>query len=501
MISDLTPASLSLNNANLARFHQTIRVPKYDRSILSPGLVHIGVGNFNRSHLALYLDDLLAAGDSSWSELGVGLLPSDRTTHFALAQQDFLYCLLERDSDHRTIRIVGSLIGHLYAPDSAELVLERLSSPQTRIVSMTVTEGGYFIDFSSKTFLDHHPEIQRDLKNPGAPGTWIGYLAESADRRRKAGHAPFTVLSCDNLAENGNAARYALSSFAGLRDSSLRRWIETNVAFPNSMVDRITPRATREDKARIATDYGIDDLCPVVAEPFRQWVLEDTFAAGRPAWERVGAQMTTDVRPYEKMKMRLLNGGHSAIGYPAALLGFTYVADATKDPSLNRLLTGYLREVRPLIPPLPGVDIDEYAATVIQRFANETIKDQISRICSSGVAKITSFILPSISSLLGQGKNIPVLSLVIASWLFYMRGTDERGRTMEIVDASWNLFQPFCADGARDARLAVSVQSVFGDIAHTRPGFVLSIQQCLSDLRTFGTREAVALALSRSKST
>lgn len=501
MTPDPAPAPVPLTATSLARLDRAVKVPLYDRSLLFPGLVHIGVGGFNRSHLAVYLDDLLQAGDAPrWGEFGVGLLPSDRNTHSALAHQDFLYSLLERDSDHQTLRVVGSLVGHLYAPDSPEAVLESLSSPQTRIVSMTVTEGGYFIDDSSKAFLDRHPDIQRDLKNPRAPGTWVGYLAEAADRRRKAGHAPFTVLSCDNLAGNGEAARYALSSFAALRDSALRRWIETNVAFPNSMVDRITPRTTPEDKALIAAQYGIDDLSPVVAEPFRQWVLEDTFAADRPSWEHAGAQMTADVRPYETMKMRLLNGGHSAIGYPAALLGFTYVADAANDPSLNRLLTAYLQEVRPLILPLPGVHIDDYAATVVRRFANETIKDQVSRICAGGVAKITGFILPSIFSLLAQRKNIPVLSFVIASWLHYMRGMDERGQTLEIVDASASVFQPFCVQGANDAQLALSVHSVFGDLAHAHPGFVHSVQQCLAELRTFGTREAIRRVLSRSNS-
>lgn len=489
-----------LRNQTLAQLPAAVARPLYDRSRTIPALVHIGVGGFNRSHLAVYLDDLLALGASKpWGEFGVGLLPADKRIHEALAEQDFLYGLLTVDSDQENYRVVGSLVGHLYAPESCEAVLHRLAAAECAIVSLTVTEGGYFIEDASGRFLDDHPDIRHDLDHPQQPGTWVGYVAEACERRRKQGRAPFTLLSCDNVQSNGAAARKALLAFADLRGGGLRAWIEANVTFPCSMVDRITPHTTEENRTAIAENFGVLDRSPVVSEPFRQWVLEDTFAAGRPEWERAGAQITGDVAPYEMTKMRLLNGGHSTIGYPAGLLGYSYMAEGACDALLRRLLTAFMAEVRPTLKTLPGIDLDEYTAMIVKRVSNSAIRDQVSRICSDCCAKVAKFLVPSLRDLLGAGTEPEVLPFVLASWLHYMRGSDENGRALVISDPLVDYLRPFLDAGGSNAGLALSVRPLFGELAVTYPRMANKVQGSLDLLRSQGVRAAVTQTLNRAE--
>lgn len=498
MPSDTDRGSLLLSESNLHRLAKSVLRPSYDRKRTVPALVHIGVGGFNRSHLAVYLDDLLELGESKrWGEFGVGLLPGDKAIHAALAAQDFLYGLLLMNNAGASYRVIGSLAGHLYAPESCEEVLERLAARETAIVSLTVTEGGYFIEDAAGRFDADRAEIVYDLEHPDRPATWVGYVAEATARRMNGSGSPFTVLSCDNLQANGEKARTALLSYAEIRSGALRSWIEKNVSFPNSMVDRITPRTTEEHRSRIEQTYGVRDLCPVVAEPFRQWVLEDAFVAGRPAWELAGAQIVADVAPYEKIKMRLLNGGHSAIGYLADLLGYSYIHEAAGDPLLGDLLVQFMDEVRPALPQLPGMDLVEYSAMIVRRFSNAAIGDQVARICSDGCAKIAKFIVPSILDLLQAGRSARVLELVIASWLHYLRGRDENGRAMTISDPMLDRLQPYLDNGGGDAFLALSTRSIFGELAFTFPQTVKSIQGALDELRNRGVRAAITRTLSK----
>lgn len=484
------PSVAPLRDSALAGLDARVAVPGYDRARTLGKVVHIGVGGFNRSHLAVYLDDLLGMdAGGRWGEFGIGLLAGDQPTHRALAAQDFLYGLLLKDAAGMSCRVIGSLVGHCLAQETPEAAIAAMSSQDCEIVSLTVTEGGYFLDDASGKFAEDHPEIRRDLERPAQPKTWPGYVAAAAERRMCRGGRPFTLMSCDNLQGNGHAARAALLAFAERKDAKLRRWIEANVSFPNSMVDRITPRATDADRERVAREFGVDDQALVVAEPFRQWVLEDSFAAGRPAWERAGAQMTADVAPYEAMKMRLLNGGHSSIGYCAALLGIGYVADAVADPLLRRLLLSFLAEAKPTVPPLPGIDLDDYAATVVERFANPQIRDQIPRICSNGAAKIAKFLLPTARNLLAAGARPRVIPLVIASWLRYLGGKDEHGAAMEIAEPDPHAARAFLAEDRAEAGAAL-----FGDLAAS-PAFVESVRSSLLDFRTLGARRAIQRAL------
>ncbi len=364
---------------------------------------------------------------------------------------------------------------------------------------MTVTEGGYFIEDASGRFLADHDDIRHDLEHPDRPATWLGFVVEAAQRRMLRGGSPFTLLSCDNLQANGTTARNALLSFGEARSSALRKWMETNISFPNSMVDRITPRTTDENRATIAEEFGVLDLAPVVSESFRQWVIEDDFAAGRPAWELQGAQMTTDVAPYEKTKMRLLNGGHSAIGYAADLLGYKTIAEAAGDPGLCALLNQFMAEVRPTLQELPGIDLDSYSALIVKRFSNAAIRDQVARICSGGSSKIAKFIVPSLAELLKSGAPSGAVSFVIASWLHFLRGTDESGRAMDVSDPGLALMQPFLAAGGCDARLALSVVPLFGDLAFTHPQLVTSVQSLLDGLRSNGVRATLTQTLQKAQ--
>lgn len=489
--------SVSLRSSNLERVSSRAIVPAYDRAALVPAIVHIGAGGFNRSHLAVYLDDLLGRDDTArFAECGIGLRPRDSKIHAALAAQDHLYTLLIRDAEQKSARIIGSIIEHLYAPDSHEAVINRMSSAECAIVSLTVTEGGYFIDDGSGAFVDEHPDIQFDLAHPVTPRTFLGYLAEAANRRMVGGIEPFTVMSCDNVQLNGSVARNALLSFAEMRSPGLRRWIERNVAFPNSMVDRITPATTDADREFISAHFGISDLSPVVCEPFRQWVIENEFSSARPPWELVGAQLTSDVRPFEAIKMRLLNGGHSAIAYLAALLGHTYVSQAVDDPLLRAVLEQFLDEVTCTLPQAPGVDVAEYKKSIVRRFSNPTIRDQIPRICSEGSAKIAKFIVPTVRDLLVLAQKRRIVSFVVAAWLYAMRGIDEEGRATQIVDSSAHLFADFVRSGCRDERAAFGVRSVFGDLGAADNPFITDVKYDLDSLHSSGVREATSRALS-----
>jgi mannitol 2-dehydrogenase len=492
---------LSLNNFTLGNLPAAVRRPQYDRARTESKLVHIGAGGFNRSHLAVYLDDLLAFEDEPrWGELGIGLMPGDKQIHSALRAQDWLYGVLEIDADKASYRIVGSLTGHLLAAESIGELLQQMSTGKCAIVSLTVTEGGYFLNGATGGFESEDPAVRHDLKHRDSPRTWMGIVAAVAERRRLTGGGPFTLLSCDNLQHNGAAARKALTAFAAMRSDALAQWIEANVSFPSSMVDRITPRTTEENRTFIRERFGVEDLSPVVCEPFRQWVLEDEFIAGRPAWERVSAQMTSDVAPYEKTKMRLLNGGHSTLGYAGDLLGFCTIADAASDAQLKALLIAYMDEVRKTVPTLPGIDLDDYTATVVRRFSNPAIRDQVARICSDGCAKIDKFLAPVVADLLAAGAPVRIAPFVIASWLHSLRGTDEQGRQMTSSDPMLPSLSRFIAGGCSDARLALEARPALHEIARVHPHFLVQVQVSLERLRGGGVREALDWLLKEERS-
>ena len=489
-----TPASsIRLAQKNLAVLSPEVRVPRYDRAELLPHTVHLGVGGFHRAHQAVYLDDLLSLPDTPrWGECGIGVLKSDDRMRDALRPQDFLYTVVERSAGTPSARVIGSLVDYIYAPESRESAIEKMAAPDTRIVSLTITEGGYYIDESTGAFLADHPDIQHDLQHPAQASSSMGLIAEALDRRRRRGLAPFTVMSCDNLQGNGHVVRGVLLAFAGLRDPALQQWIAEEVAFPNSMVDRITPQTTPADIAFLSERFGVDDAWPVMTEPFRQWVVEDSFCNGRPEWEKVGVQLIADVVPFELMKMRLLNGSHLAMAYLGALHGVTYVHEIMADPLFASFITRFMEEVTPVVPVIPGTSVTVYKATLMERFANPTINDQVTRICSEGSAKIPKWLLPSIAELIEQRAAIKLLSFVIASWIFYLgQEVDERGAPLDIVDHRARELRGLAVSAGRDPRPLLSVKSIFGDRLVADTAFVQAVQEGIDRLSQTGVEASI----------
>ena len=414
-------AAKALTAANLPLI-DSVAGPGYDRSAVNVGIVHFGFGNFHRSHEAAYLDQLMELGSGQdWGICGVGILPQDVAMRDAMREQDCLYTLVVRHPDGSLEpRIVGSVLEYLYGPDDAEAVYRRLLDPHVRIVSLTVTEGGYLKNAATGEFDASNPAVVHDLRSPESPQTVFAYIVEALRRRREAGVAPFTALSCDNLQGNGEIARRTVTSFARLVDPALGEWIDGNVSFPNCMVDRITPGTTDADREAIAAEFGIDDRWPVPAEPFTQWIVEDQFPSGRPSLELVGVQFVENVKPYELMKLRLLNASHQAIAYFGAPLGYVLVDEVLRDNDVRRYLVEYMaREAAPTLGDLPGIDLDGYMATLIERFSNPKMRDTVKRQATDGSNRMATFTLPAIEANLAHGRPIRLGAAMVAAWAQY----------------------------------------------------------------------------------
>ena len=417
--------------------HAGVTVPTYNRAHVRTGIVHFGVGGFHRAHEAMYVDTLMESGEAlDWGITGVGLLPGDRRMHEALHSQGCLYTLVVKDADGTMHpRVIGSIVDYLFGPDDPESVLRVMTDPATRIVSLTITEGGYLVNQSTGEFDADDPSIQLDLQADAVPATAFGFVTEALRRRRAAGVEPFTVMSCDNIQGNGEVAHKMIGAFARLKDPDLAGWIEEHVAFPNSMVDRITPVTTDHDRAVLVERFGAEDAWPVVCEPFTQWVLEDRFPAGRPPFEDAGAQLVPDVEPYELMKLRLLNASHQALCYLGYLSGYRYAHEVCRDPLFTGFLLGYMDdEATPTLAPVPGVDLTAYKHQLIERFANPEIRDTLARLCAESSDRIPKWLLPVVRSQLASGGPIRRSALVVAAWARYAEGVDESGVPIAIVD-------------------------------------------------------------------
>lgn len=479
-----------LTSANLSKLDSKIQVPGYDRQKVGQALMHVGVGGFHRAHQALYTDDLLNQGeDSTWGFCGVGLLKHDARIRDVMRSQDCLYTLVERSVAGDTARIIGSIVNFAFAPDAPEAVIEQMSSPATRILSLTITEGGYYIDQSTGELDAKHPDLQHDLAHPYEPSCSFGYILEALDRRRLRGLAPFTLMSCDNIQSNGEVAKKMLTTFAELRDPNLRNWLDSNVLFPNSMVDRITPATTDEHRGLVREKFGIDDGWPVMTESFKQWVIEDHFVQGRPKWEQVGAQMTSDVLPYEKMKLRLLNASHQALCYIGMLLGYQLVHETMEDAGIRKLVEKMMdEEVTPILSPVPGVDLGDYKKTLIERFANPAIRDQLSRIGIYGSSGIPKFVLPTVVDQLQRGGAIKLLCFTIASWFRYLDGVDESGKEVPMLDPMAPQLRERAKAAGRDPRKLLGMREVFSEELANDPTVVQQVSDILKSFYQEGAR-------------
>ncbi len=464
--------------------------PAYDRDRVTTGVVHFGVGGFHRAHQALFHDRLMNEGKAlDWGICGVGVMPADERMRDVMRDQGGEYTLVEKHADGSLdARVIGSITEYLFAPDDPEAVIEKLADPATRIVSLTVTEGGYNLDDGTGEFVDDDPVVAHDLEEGATPKTVFGLVTEALRRRRDREIVPFTVMSCDNLQGNGTLARTAFTSFARLRDPDLAGWIEREVRFPNGMVDRITPATTDEDIKQVNERFDVEDRWPVVCEPFIQWVLEDSFTAGRPPYEDVGVQVVDDVEPYELMKLRLLNASHQAIAYFGYLCGYRLVHDAAQDPLFEDLLARYMdEEATPTLAPVPGVDLDDYKRTLIERFSNPGVRDTIPRLCAESSDRIPKWLLPVVRAQLESGGEITRSAAIVASWARYAEGVDEDGQAIDIVDRRADRLTEIAKGQREEPDAFIANRDLFGDLVDDER-FAEAYRSALRSLHERGAR-------------
>ena len=491
--ADVLPLhQLPLNTLTLGRHAARLQVPGYDRSALVPAVVHLSVGGFSRAHQLVYFDELAQRGETGWGVVGVGLRSS--TMRDALAPQDNLYTVVERDAGVERARVVGAMTDYVYAPDAPERVLEVLSDPRTRVVTMTITDAAYRVDRATGEYVPD-AEALRDLADPTHPRSVFGYLVEALARRRRAGLAPFTVVSCDNVPANGDVTRAAVVGHAQLLDEVLARWIADCAAFPSSMVDRITPSTSPAERAAIAARFGVDDRWPVVTEPFSQWFVQDSFSAGRPPLDEVGVRFVPDVAPYALMKTRLLNASHSALGHLGVLAGFARIDELMADELFTRYVTRLMAdEVAPLLPQPAGVDLADYQRVLLRRFANPAIADTLERLCRRGSTKVPGNLLPSLRGALAAGRPAALLTLAVAGWVRHLQGTDLTGRPVPLQDARADELGALARLGGTDPRPLLAERSVFGDLGDD-PAFVAALAEDLRQLEELGVRATLAAHL------
>lgn len=480
-----------LSNATVGMLPEAIARPGYDRSDLKAGIVHIGCGNFHRAHQAVYLDDLFALGlDHDWAIVGAGVRDGDAMMRAALAPQDWMTTVIEIAPGAHRARVTGSMIGFTpVEPGNRSLILA-MSDPAIRIVSLTVTEGGYYIDPKTGTFSPDHPDIRKDAAHPGTPDTVFGAIVAALKARKAAGIPAFTVMCCDNVPHNGRVTRDAVVGLCRLSDPAFADWIGTNVAFPNSMVDRITP-ATGDRERAMAARMGVEDAWPVTCEPFRQWVMEDKFPTGRPALEKVGVTFTDQVDRFETMKIRILNGGHAIIAYPGGLLDIEYVHEAMAHPLIRAFLDKVeTEEIVPIVPPVPGVRLDDYKQLILQRFSNPDVADTERRLCLDGSNRQPKFIVTSIRD--NRAKGVMPLGLILESalWCRYCFGTSDAGREIAPNDPNWDRLVAQSRLARNDPAAWLGMTEVYGDLAGDK-ALVARFADCLNALWAEGTAKVL----------
>lgn len=462
----MNTSPIDLNNASLPDL--PVAAPQYDRGSVTVGIAHIGTGHFHRAHQAAFINLLLQQGLAhDWGICGIGVMPGDWTMRDVLNDQDGLYTLiLEHPDGSRDAQVIGSIIDYRYAPDDPEAALEVLAAPSTRIISLTITEGGY--------------------REPDGPA--FALIAEALARRRDQGiHAP-TILSCDNIENNGEVARRTVLASTECLNPELAEWVAGNARFPSSMVDRITPATTLEMAAEVRRAFGVNDRWPVVAEPFSAWVIEDDFADGRPPLDRAGALMVDDVRPYELMKLRLLNAGHQCLAYFAHLCGFKFVHEAARDPLFVEFLLSYFdTEAIPTLPAVPGVDLHEYGRTLVERFANPAVRDTVARICAYSSDRMPKWLFPVICDNLASDGPVQLAAAAVASWARYAEGVDESGKPYEVLDQLADSLIPIARSQYQNPTAFIEVSAVFSDLAH-QPRFVNAYRWALDSLHSKGAR-------------
>jgi mannitol-1-phosphate/altronate dehydrogenase len=477
-----------LNRAALQRLPPGVQGPGYDAAELTAGIVHLGFGGFHRAHMARYTHDLMVVHPAArqWGIVGTGLLPADRALHAVLAAQDGLYTLVERSDATERVTVIGSVRGTLFAAEDSAPLLAAIDA--ARIVSLTVTENGYCLNPASKRLDRDHPAIVADLENPAAPHSAIGILVEGYRRRMVAGRKPFTALSCDNIPHNGVVLKQAVLDFARARAPALAEWLGAEARFPSTMVDRITPSTRPEDVADLAARHGIVDAWPVFCEPFKQWVIEDDFADGRPHWERVGAQFVPDVAPYEFMKLRLLNASHLAIAGLGELAGYRFIHETVREPRLRRYMQALMdNETGPTLPLVPGVDLAAYKATLLERFGNATLMDTVARVNADAPVNL---LVDPIRERLKTNGSIELLALALAAWLRRARGFDDDGQPIAVVHPLAAQLRAKAEEGGSDPRPLLGIDSLFGEVGRDER-VIAAVGRWLESLTSVGAMQTL----------
>ena len=482
---------IPLSQANLGELPANIRVPQYDRSALTPGIVHIGLGNFHRAHQAWYLHRLFDAGlCQDWAIIGAGVRPNDAVQRERLLQQDCLTTLIELDPSGMSVEVCGAMIDYLPVEEENASLIAQMADPAIRIVALTVTEGGYFVDPVTGGFDTEHPDILHDAAHPDTPRTAFGAMIAALRKRRDAGHGPFTGQSCDNLQGNGKILRQTVISLAEMSDPDLASWIDDNCSFPNAMVDCIVP-ATGPNELALVQSFGVADQAPVTHENFRQWVIEDDFCAGRPDWDKAGATFSSHVHDYETMKLRVLNGGHQIVADAGEVLNIPTISAATSHPQIRGLLREVVtEEIAPYVKPVDGNDPLDYLDLIDRRFANPKIEDTTRRVAFDGTSRHPGFLIPSIRDGLEGGTTVRGLALVTATWARYCEGTREDGSIVEPNDPNWDELTA-TAKAAMDTPAAwLELRHIYGDLAD-QPAFAEPFAKWLTQIYADGIEATI----------
>jgi len=491
--------AVKLGNDTVARLAPEVAVPRYERKNVRPSIIHFGVGGFHRAHQAVYTDDVLAAGDLGWGIRGAGITAFDLRMNGALSPQNFLYTVVARDTEGEDVRVVGSIVDFLLGTDDPTTLVGAMSDESTRIISMTITENGYCYRPENVDLDFDNPGVKNDIAGGKQIKTIYGCLRAALTEIRKRGAQAPTILSCDNLPQNGDRLRKLFLQFLERVDPGLRGFVETGVEFPNCMVDRITPITTDDQRTQLSEQFGIIDEWPVYCERFRQWVIEDRFPKGRPDWSVAGATFVSDVVPFERMKIRLLNGSHSALGYVGYMMGFRRVDIAMADPDVRSFVRAYMDEITPTVGSVPGMDLEKYKDSLIERFSNPAISDQILRLAQDGSKKIPNMILEPVGEILAEHRATPFASFALASWIRFLEGTDEQNKEIPIDDPIASALR----DAARlssnaDVTPFFALKSVFPPEIAASEALRKSVAACLSDMHRSGVRSAVRRLLKNS---
>ena len=482
---------MKLSNATLKDLPEGVRGPRYDRARLTPGIVHIGLGNFHRAHQAWYLHRLFDQGlNLDWAIIGAGVRPADAVQREKMLAQDCLTTLIELDPSGKSAEVTGAMIGYVPVEEGNAALIRQMADPAIRIVSLTVTEGGYYIDPANGSFDAAHPDIAHDAANPATPRTAFGAMIAALRLRRDAGQGAFTCQSCDNLQGNGRVLKQTILGLARLSDTGLADWIAANSAFPNSMVDCIVP-ATGPAELALAQGFGIADQVPVTHENFRQWVIEDDFCAGRPDWDRVGATFTADVHDYEAMKIRILNAGHQVIANPGEILSVETISGCMEHPLVGALFRKVeAEEIAPHVRPVPGMEPAAYVALIERRFSNPAIVDTTRRVAFDGSSRHPGFVLPILRDGLASGAPVEGLALVEALWARMCEGTREDGSVIAPNDPFWDRRQT-AARAAKDRPAAwLEQREIYGDLAG-EPRFAGAFAEWLTQIWSAGAKAAL----------